>query len=731
MSLRGNIRPVLLSGAATVLLTGCQHMLGQTTKDPERDKLGPATIQNATIGNNIVRAPLTTPVNAVEGAQTTRPTKPSMSILGQVPDISEDQNLGASGSNGRAPAIKARTVDAFVAPLPLPQFIDVVFGEMLKVPFLTGPDVASRADIVQLRSSGSMRGRDFLGLVSTALEEYGVRVVPENGAYQIVSDKALRAKTPRFITSRARSRTPSDLRPVIQFVELEAIDANTMQGFLFDAFGARQTEISIKSYPATNHIVLNGLPAKVEEAGAMIEQLDDLKYSGSQVRRYTPQYWQSAELGEALTRALQAEGWQVTSDPNLKRAIFLLPVEYSNDLFVFSQSVAAHERVSTWFREFDRPIDGGDAAQIFVYQVQNVDAVDLAETVNSVVQSAQSGFDGLSAGLTSPTTPGSATQAGGNDRAGSRRRSSSQAGLFTVDPSGNRLIFTGTANDYERYIKILRQLDTPAPEILIEVQIAEVTLTDNTAFGMEFFVDDIGDNRVQATAGTRNGLNLGGNGLSVAILSGNVDAQINAFADNRRVKLLSTPVLTARSGSTAEIQVGTDIPIITSQRAADNQSGGGNTDILQNIDYRETGVLLSIEPIVFSDNRVDLTITQEVSSETTSAGGSIASPTISNRTISTQLSLEDGATAVLGGLIQENYVRDDDGIPILKDIPVVGSAFSTKSFTIDRTELVVLITAYVLRGQADKNQFVQHLSGRIDRQFVDDSPLVTFLPRQK
>jgi len=201
----------------------------------------------------------------------------------------------------------------------------------------------------------------------------------------------------------------------------------------------------------------------------------------------------------------------------------------------------------------------------------------------------------------------------------------------------------------------LEQLDTPAPEVLIEVQIAEVTLTDETNFGVDFFIDDLGNNSVTATAAT-GGLGLGSSGLNVNILSGNVDAALNAFSSNRRVKLLSTPILVARSGGEAEIQVGQDIPIITAQRAANNQNGDGNTDILQSIDYRKIGNLLSIAPIVFSDDRIDLSITQEVSSTVDVSNSTISSPTISNRSLSTQLSLEDGQTAVLGGLISENYM---------------------------------------------------------------------------
>jgi len=212
---------------------------------------------------------------------------------------------------------------------------------------------------------------------------------------------------------------------------------------------------------------------------------------------------------------------------------------------------------------------------------------------------------------------------------------------------------------------------------LIEVQIAEVTLTDEASFGVEFFIDDLGNNSVTGTLQTSGGLALGSSGLNIGVLSGNVDAAINAFANNRRVKILSTPILTARSGSQGSIQVGQDVPVITSQRAANNQNGTGLTDVLQSIEYRE-----------------------------------------------------DGQTAVLGGLIQESLTTDETGVPFLKDIPGLGQVFSTDSESRDTTELVLLITAYVLRGQSDRKQFVNRLSGRVDNAMSDNGRMYTLKPRQ-
>lgn len=717
-------RLALLAGAAA-LLPACQHMdgLNKKNKGPVAQAPMAQTLQGSKLGNNLTRGPRTS-VSSNYGARPDNVPDGSVRLpsdVGRVPTLSSGGNFeSGAGSNNTAPRSSVRTIDAYVAPLPIPEFINVVYGEMLKVPFVPGKNVAAMTDIISLRSSGKMKTADFQALVELALEEYGILVVPEAGTYKLVQDDVLRSRIPAFIKSRARARVRDDLRPIVQFVEMQAVEANSVLPLLYQTFGRDNKKIKISANPQSNFIVLSGFPEDVNAALAVVNELDELEFAGSDVRRYTPQYWNSDEFSKVLERALKTEGWEVSSNDAITRGIFLMPVEYSNDIFIFAKTPTMHERVNSWIMELDRPVKGGDSEQIYIYQVQNVDAEILATTANAVLQP-----KGGTGAYTGP-----ATAATGLDRTAGGVSAFGGQGDFTVDPLGNRIIFTCTANEYTKLVNLLEQLDTPAPEVLIEVQIAEVTINDDSSLGIEMFIDDLGGERVGATFQTEGGLDLGSAGLNVNVLSGNVDAAINAFAKNRRVKLLSTPVLTARSGSEASIQVGQDVPVITSQRAADNQTGTGATDILQSIDYRSTGVLLSIEPIVFSDDRIDLTISQEVSSTIAAPNSPVSSPTISSRTLQTVLTLEDGQTAVMGGLIQETYTREDTGVPFLKDIPGIGQVFSNDTYSKGTTELVVLITAYVLRGQADKDQFVNRLSGRVDRLLLDDSRMVTLRPRQ-
>ena len=737
-------RSSLLSASVIILssLSACQTLEGlkrdlsgnkAATQDAKSSetyvRVEGARLEEESIGYGLERGPKrvygTAPTNTLS-ARDQRYTATLPTDIGRVPTLTTPQADDIDTADRTAPLSKVGTIDAYVAPLPLPQFVDIVFGEMLQVPFVTGKGVAAMGDVVQLRSSGKMSAENFQTLVSEALKEYGVRVIPENGSYKILQDKVLRSRIPKYIKSRSRVSTRADLRPIIQFVELQAVEANSMLGILKEAFKDKSNSINISATPYNNFITLSGLPEDVNAALSIINDLDELTYAGSQVNKYTPQFWNVDEFSTVLEDALKVEGWEITSQPNLSRTIFLLPVDYSNDLFIFAKTAQAHERVRHWLTELDQPIQGGDAQQIFIYQVKNVAAEELAETANSVLSGGgSSNLSGIS--TASEAQAGSLNQTGGFGGGDGGGLTSSRT-RFTVDPSGNRIVFTGTSNDYTKLLSLLEQLDTPAPEVLIEVQIAEVSLTNSTTLGIDFSLTDIGLGNVTANASTQGGLGVGSNGLLVGLLGNDIDATLNAFANNNRVKILSTPVLTARSGSQAEIQVGQDIPILTSQAGSSVQLAGGQTEVLQSIEYRSTGVLMSIEPIVFSDNRIDLTIVQEVSSEVAAPNSTISSPTISSRTISTQLSLEDGQTAVMGGLIQRSFTINEQGIPFLKDIPLIGQLFSNDGVTEDDTELVVLITAYVLRGQNDKDQFVKRLSGRIDGLLANDERLFTLKP---
>lgn len=602
-------------------------------------------------------------------------------------------------------------VEASVPPQAIPSFIETVFGQILGVPYSMGAGVPERQDIVTLRTSQTMNRAAFVDLVEGALGAYGLAVQYENGAVKILERTELLAQTPRFIRYRSSASTPSDLRPVVQFVELKASEANEIAGLLRESF-PRGASVTITPQPRTNSIVLSGLPDDVAAARQVISALDIPVFAGTTAARIEPVFWPVDELARALNDVLSAQGYQVSNQVAAPRAITILPIRFTNQVLIFSSDRALLNLAVDWARDLDRPNRRGDEPNVFVYDVRNTDAKSLAEVMDQVI--------------------------GANNQFGQAESAPDNSGnvpsnvQLTVDPIGNRLLIKATPSDYEMLVPLLQRLDEPPREVLIEVLIAEVTLTDNTQYGVEFLLNSLTDNGSVFSIGTGGGLGLGSGGLSGAVINGDARIDAAALASNNQINVLSTPRLVARSGTQASISVGTDVPILTSQRAA-NSDTSGTTDIVQQVEYRRTGVILDITPIVYGDDRVDIEISQEVSNALANENQAIGSPVISNRTVRTQLSLSDGDTAALGGLIQDQFTWGNTGVPLLKDLPGVGYAFRTETLENAKTELVILITPYVLQGPDDVARIAEAMTLPVERALAAQQGhrSVTLLPPRR
>jgi general secretion pathway protein D len=589
-------------------------------------------------------------------------------------------------------------VDVSLPPQPAPQFIDTLFGEVLRMPYSLGPGVAEKREIISLRGSIKTTKQTLFAMAQTALKDYGLSVTIENGAARIVRDDAAGAGAPLLIMSRALPSVPDASRPVIQFFELRSIEANSMVSLLQDAY-PDASRIKITARPDINALVLSGAIRDVASAAEVIDQIDQPRLAGAQVVRIEPVYWAADRLADAVIQALQTEGYQaVRTSGVVQRAVNFLIVPYTNQIIVFSNQQDVFDRAMYWIGEFDRPGAFGDQENVFIYTVRNTSA----EKLGGLVAAAQTGVAPAQAGAPPAT------------------------GRVTVDMIGNRLLFRGTPSEFRRWRDLVAELDVPPQQVLVEMTIAEVTLTDETRFGVEWALRTTYEGGA-LRGGTLGGVGLGTSGLQLSFNKPDLQAALNAFASNNNVNILSTPRLVALSGSTARIQVGTDVPVITSQRASNTQQSGA-TDVLQTIQYRQTGVILEVTPVVYGEDRIDLQISQEVSSQQANPNQAIGSPLILNRSVQTQISLREGATGVIGGLIQDNLTRGTTGVPVLKDLPLVGGAFRTDTLESRKTELLVMLTPYVVRGD-DITASAKAYAAQLNRSFARRGPnAYTLLP---
>jgi|CXWL01.1.fsa_nt_gi general secretion pathway protein D len=609
-----------------------------------------------------------------------------------------------------------RDVQVALPPQPLPQFIDTVFGGVLQVPYSTGPGVAQRREMIALRGPSTISNRQFFAMAQAALQQYGVAVVIENGSVRVLQDAVLSGQSPVFIRSRTLPDTPNGSRPVMQFFSVSTLDVASLVGLLDQAYPNRGA-VRFTPQPETNTLLISGSAREVASAAAVVAELDRPHFANGQIARVEPIFLSTDQLADALTRVLATEGYRV-SNPVEGRpgSINLLSVPNTNQMLVFANDAAVFDRALYWVSQLDRASAMGSGEGLFVYNARYASAEQLGQLVTQA-----NGADTNQTPAQNP--PEVAVRRINGERIGARPAQSTgaptTAGGITIDPSGNRLLYRGTPSDFERLRILLEQIDVPPQQVLIELTVAEVTLTDETQFGFEWTLERLG-NSTDFTATTAGGTvrQPGGLGISATHVfsRGTVEAAFNAFANNRNINILSTPRIVTRSGAPAEFVVGTDVPVITSQRASNSQSGG-DTDVLQTVQYRQTGVILNVRPTVYGDGRIDIELYQEVSSEQPNDSADINSPLILNRSVTTQLSLQEGMTAVIGGLMQDNYTREQGGIPGLKDIPLIGAAFRNDSVSGDKTELVILVTPYIIRDAEDMAELTSAMTNSVNRAF--------------
>jgi general secretion pathway protein D len=329
---------------------------------------------------------------------------------------------------------------------------------------------------------------------------------------------------------------------------------------------------------------------------------------------------------------------------------------------------------------------------------------------------------------TNPLTPAAGTVTGGNRPSGAAAPANPLlgglepgAGEDTADSlrilpnaQNNAVLIYATPQEAETIQAMLNKIDVMPVQVRIDATIAEVTLNDNLQYGTQFFFKSGGINGIlnTATAAVGNpaatvlgtsfpGFLLGGNGQGGAPLA------ISALQAVTTVNVLSSPQITVIDNQQARLQVGSLVPYLTASSQSTVTSGA---PIVNSVAYQPTGVILSVTPRVNASGLVTLDVSQEVSdvnSATTTSG--ISSPTFDERAVSTRVVLQDGQTVGLAGLIQDSISRGNQGIPWLKDIPILGVLAGTQTNTRTRTELLVLITPHVIRSANDMRKLTDDI----------------------
>lgn len=599
------------------------------------------------------------------------------------------------GTPQNLPPLSGAPITATLNNMPLPAFINEAYGNLLHVNYVLDPSLARQTDLVTLRVTEPQTPETFYRLVDAVLRRYGIAGIWDGRVLNITPAKdAVGSEPPIIISGRALPSVPESHRPMFQLVELHAVGNVDVARWLRTAYNNDQ--LKVEEDINRNAVVISGPPELVGQAVQAVSVLDRPFLRGSHSRRLAPAFIGAEQLAPRLVEVLRAEGFAASTSVVPGTSIVVLPIAAANSVLVFAPDEKTLDHVVQWAMTVDQPNLTSSKDSVFYYPVANTKASDLATILNGSNNMAQS----LSMGTPEAPVAGEAPNAASTRGAGPR---AALGGFVTVDEPRNALVFRGDPAEWQRLIPLIKQMDRAPRQVMIEVTIAEVTLDDDTQFGVNWMAKD-SHGKLDGTwqMGT-----LAGSGDSRAASSGLtylVDvaglnrAKLTAIAQDQRVTILSTPRILVKSGQDASIDVGTEVPTLTSSTASSQQSEG-SSNLLQSVQYRKTGIILNVKPTVYSDNRIDLDVSQEVSEalpvDTTSG---VNSPSIYNRSIKTSLSLMDGGSVVLGGLVSNKETASNNGVPFLKNMPIIGNLFKSQSKQKSRTELLVMIVPYIIES---------------------------------
>jgi general secretion pathway protein D len=301
---------------------------------------------------------------------------------------------------------------------------------------------------------------------------------------------------------------------------------------------------------------------------------------------------------------------------------------------------------------------------------------------------------------------------------------------ITADKATNSLIIVASPGDYETIKDVIQKLDIRRRQVYVEAAIIEMGLSKARELGFEFQAANLNkienSNNVQAIGGTNFG-NIGNviaggptglaslTGLNVGAVKGtfifkgveylNVGALLHALQSDADVNVLSTPNILTTDNQKAEIMVGENIPFVTGQ----SQTAATGGQIFSQIDRRDVGISLKITPQITSEDSVRLDVYQEISDITQTAGlnPNIVGPSTTKRSASTTVVVKDKQTMVIGGLIRDNVTSSTSKVPLLGDIPILGWLFKYKTTKVEKVNLMIFITPYIIKNESDSQEITR------------------------
>ena len=588
----------------------------------------------------------------------------------------------AAGLQGEVIALR---VDASA----LPDFIADVLGR-LKLDFVLGPGIRERRDPITLRIVGAVTPAQLLRITRRALLDLGVSMTLQSGALLIALDAGNGAGLPLYVPDGKVPVQAGDARRVIVAVQLQSVRYTAITPWLSQAFG--NAGVSVDQEPVSNTLLLADPAVAVEEAIRAVGVLDRPRQRAARTLLLKPREVAVDQLARDLLNILQSEG--IAADlPALEASVVLLPLTSEKALAVFAPDQRMLDHIAEWARALDRPPLAAVQTAIFSYPLQYLSASAVVDTLSELSPPARA-MNPASAVV--PVEATETEQEGEPAQPWSKPPvAPASPGHLAVDANRNAVVFRGAPEEWSLLYRAIREMDRPTTQVLVEMLLAEVSLDDQYASGVEWLASG-SVNGEDISYGTVGGLGLGDAGFNLRLQDGEtVRALINLFATDGAVRIRSRPSLVVASGHTARLDVGDQIPVVSASSRSVEQS---DAPVIRTVEYRRTGLLLEILPTVKAGGQLDIELSQTLSEALRTTTSAIDSPTIRSRSLHTTVSLKDGGAVLLGGLLAVSDSTNETGVPGRGRLPLAGNLLGADARNGARTELLLLIRPRLLRA---------------------------------
>ena len=458
-----------------------------------------------------------------------------------------------------------------------------------------------------------------------------------------------------------------------------------------EAYQVFLSALEIKGFTAVEDgkIIRIVSTAAVRQSGLRVMQDGDMRGEGYVTKLIRMNYVNPQEMVRTLTPL-------ITKDGNL------IAYPATNSLII-TDSVAAIRKIEKLVTALDVQLPTGKG-KINVYYLKNASSEDIAKVMQALVSR-----------LPVPPAGGAAQPAG-------PATILEGAVTITADKLTNSLIIVASPIDYETMKDVIQKLDIRRRQVYVEAAIIEMGLTKSRELGFEFQaanLDKLGNNQNMVVGGTNFGgigqATLAGpaafanfNGLAVGAVKGtftfkgteflNIGALLRALQSDSDVNVLSTPNILTSDNQKAEIMVGQNVPFTTGQT---QNATTGSGSIFNTVERKDVGIKLQITPQISSDNTVRLDVNQEISDVVQASFLNPSGLVTNKRSAITTVVVKDRETMVIGGLIRDNLTTSESKVPFLGDIPLLGWLFKYKTTKLEKVNLMLFITPYIIKNEDD------------------------------